>query len=76
MQENKEQIPFYPSPKERGPQPSKTGPNKRRIRLNKKQIASSLPSTHMDPLKRPKGVDPLKMGAKGPSGSAVTPLVA
>jgi hypothetical protein len=28
VQENKAQIPFYTSPKERGPQPGKTGPKR------------------------------------------------
>ena len=52
---------------------AKQGPNKRRIRLNPNQIALSLPGTHMDPLKRSKGVDPPKMGPKGPSGGAANP---
>ena len=55
---------------------AKQGPNKRRIMLNPNQIALSLSGTHMDPLKRPKGVDPLKMGPKGPSGGAAATLVA
>ena len=54
----------------------KQGLNKRRIRLNLNQIASSLPGTHKDPLKRSKGVDPPKMGPKGPSWGAAAPLVA
>ena len=52
---------------------AKQGPNKRRIRLNPKQIASSLPGTHMDPLKRSKRVDPPKMEPKGPSGGVAAP---
>ena len=54
----------------------KQGPNERRIRLNPNQIISSLPGTHMDTLKRSKGVDPPKMGPKGPSWGAAAPLVA
>ena len=65
MQENKAQIPFYTSPKERGPQPGKTGPNKRRTRINPNQITSSSQNTHIDPLKRSKGVDPPNMGQFG-----------
>ena len=55
---------------------AKQGHNERRIRLNQNQTASSLLGTHMDPLKRPKGVDPPKMGPKGPSGGAAAPVVA
>ena len=55
---------------------AKQGPNKRRIRLNTNQTTSSLPGTHMDTLKRSKGVDPSKMEPKGPSGGAAAPLVA
>jgi hypothetical protein len=79
MQENKAQIPFYTSLKERGPQSGKIGPNERRIRLNTNQIKSNhfiFSGTHMDALKRSKGVDPLKIEPKGHSGGAAAPLVA
>ena len=55
---------------------AKQGHNKRRIRLNQNQTASSLLGTHMDPLKRTKGVDQPKMGSKVSSGGVATPLVA
>ena len=41
---------------------AKQGPNERRTRINPNQITSSSQSTHIDPLKRSKGVDPPKMG--------------
>ena len=65
MQENKVQIPFYTSLKERGPQPGKIGPKREENKDKPKSNYLIFANTHIDPLKRSKGVDPPKMGQFG-----------